>query len=82
MIKGAVVGRWRIDPIVARAARRSGMNMVDLTGIPSFHQGKTSVRRKQFKLSRNDFYYNFQFMGKGEDGRFGANYRVKRCNCR
>ena len=57
------------------------MNMVDLTGIPSFHQGKNSVRRKMNKLKQSDFYYNFRFMGQDEDGRFRANYRLKNCKC-
>ena len=56
----------------------SKMNMVDMSGIPSFHQGLKDVRKKRTRLKDDDFFYNFRLMKKEEDGRFKANYRVRR----
>ena len=52
--------------------------MVDMNGIPSFHQGLMDVRKKRIRLKDDDFFYNYRFMKKEEDGRFKANYRVRR----
>ena len=77
-LKGAVIGRLRIDPIVLKVARSNHMNMVDLSAIPSFHQGMGDARNKQSKLEQDDYFYNLRFITMKEDGRFRTNYRVKR----
>ena len=51
--------------------------MVDLSAIPSFHQGMKDARNKEHMLKPDDYYYNLRFIKKREDGRFVANYRVK-----
>ena len=76
-MKGAVIGRLRIDPLVLKVAKSNHMKMVDLSAIPSFHQGMTDARNKEHMLKPDDYYYNLRFIKKREDGRFVANYRVK-----
>ena len=72
-----MIGRPRIDPLVLKIAKSNHMKMVDLSAIPSFHQGMTDARNKEYMLKPDDYYYNLRFIKKREDGRFVANYRVK-----
>ena len=72
-----MIGRLRIDPLVLKVAKSNHMKMVDLSAIPSFHQGMTDARNKEHMLKPDDYYYNLRFIKKREDGRFVANYRVK-----
>ena len=76
-MKGAVIGRPRIDPLVLKIAKSNHMKMVDLSAIPSFHQGMKDARDKKSKLKQDDYFYNLRFITMKEDGRFVANYRVK-----
>ena len=72
-----MIGRLRIDPLVLKVAKSNHMKMVDLSAIPSFHQGMTDARNKKNVLKPDDYYYNLRFIKMEEDGRFVANYRVK-----
>lgn len=76
LLKTAVIGRLRIDPLIITTARKSGMNIVDLSAIPSFHQGFIDSQVKRFNLQFDDFYYNLRFIKYSEDGRLLANYRI------
>ena len=75
-MKGAVIGRPRIDPLVLKIAKSNHMKMVDLSAIPSFHQGMTDARNKEHMLKPDDYYYNLRFIRYSEEGRLLANYRV------
>lgn len=72
-----MIGRWRIDPIVIKVAKKSNLDIVDLTDIPSFHQGYGNVKKKQSKTNESDFFYNLQYIGMKEDGHFKFNYCVQ-----
>ena len=75
-LKEAVVGRLRIDPLVLKVARTHKMSIVDLSSIPSFHQGFTSSQSKISKVSLPDYFFNIRYIGYSEEGRLLANYRV------
>ena len=75
-LRGAVIGRLRIDPFVLKVARDASMNVLDLSAIPSFHQGFTDSREKSHYLSMKDYYYNLRFIRFSDEGRLLANYRI------
>ena len=69
-----MIGRWRIDPLVIKIAKKSNLDIVDLTDIPSFRQGYENVKMKKGKMKKKDFYYNLQYIKITEDGHFKFNY--------
>lgn len=71
-----MIGRLRIDPLVIKIAKTNRMDIVDLSSIPSFHQGFTDSSEKIRGLSMNDYYYNLRFINYSDEGRLLANYRV------
>ena len=52
------------------------MKIVDLSSIPSFHQGFIDSQVKRYNLPLDDYYYNLRFIRYSEEGRLLANYRV------
>lgn len=76
LLQTAVIGRLRIDPLVLKVAREQRLKIVDLSSIPSFHQGFVDSQGKRYNLLFDDYYYNLRFIKFTEEGRLLANYRV------
>lgn len=75
-LRGGVIGRLRIDPLVLKVAKDAKMDIFDFSTIPSFHQGFTDSREKSHYLSMKDYYYNLRFIRFSDEGRLLANYRI------
>lgn len=52
------------------------MNIVDISAIPSFHQGFEDSKAKKKQLHFDDYYYNLRFIKFIEDGSLLANFRI------
>ena len=68
-MKEAVVARWRIDPLINYIARTyTNFTLINMSGIPIFHQGESGSRKAKRKVSEDDFFYNKQFLSFDIDG--------------
>ncbi len=52
------------------------MAIVDISAIPSFHQGFEDSKAKKKLLHFDDYYYNLRFIQFIEDGSLLANFRI------
>ena len=52
------------------------MAIVDVSTIPSFHQGFEDSKTKKKLLHFDDYYYNLRFIQFVEDGSLLANFRI------
>ena len=73
-----VVGRWHIDYGILHFSHKHNYDVVDLTLIPSAHQGTDSAGNYRSRMTEDNHLYNFQFFDSNDksSGLLTSNYFV------